>query len=85
LDLKGFDYLRHDGLVLDNVNSVGQFQHWQAVLQARNAKSKGGQSATNVCARRSVSNACANEAKRRGATQPAFPGGVDLGLALRRY
>ena len=38
----------HDGLVLDNVNSWGQLLLWRAVLQARNAKSKGGQSATNV-------------------------------------
>lgn len=48
LDLKGFDYEKHDGLVLDNVNSWGQILQWRALLQARNAKSKGGQSATNV-------------------------------------
>ena len=48
LDLKGFDYERHDGVVLDNVNSWGQLRSWRAVLQARNAKSKGGQSATNM-------------------------------------
>ena len=48
LDLKGFDYEKHDGLVLDNVNSWGQLLSWRAILQGRNAKSKGGQSATNV-------------------------------------
>ena len=48
LDLKDFDRDVHDGLVLDNVNSWGQLLRWRAVLQARNAKSKGGQSATNV-------------------------------------
>ena len=48
LDLKGFDYERHDGVILDNVNSWGQLRSWRAVLQARNAKSKGGQSATNM-------------------------------------
>lgn len=48
LDLKSFDRDVHDGLVLDNVNSWGQLLLWRAVLQARNAKSKGGQSATNV-------------------------------------
>ena len=48
LDLKSFDRDVHDGLVLDNVNSWGQLLLWRAVLQARNAKSKGGQSSTNV-------------------------------------
>jgi hypothetical protein len=48
LDLKEFSHDRNDGLVLDNVNSWGQLRKWRAVLQARNAKSKGGQSATNV-------------------------------------
>jgi hypothetical protein len=50
LDLKGFDAEVNDGLVLDNVNSWGQLLRWRAVLQARNAKSKGGQSATNMYA-----------------------------------
>ena len=50
LDLKGFDNAQHDGLVLDNVNSWAQLLRWRAVLQARNAKSKGGQSSTNVYA-----------------------------------
>ena len=48
LDLRGFDFEKHDGLVLDNVNSFAQLLKWRAVLQARNAKSRGGQSATNV-------------------------------------
>ena len=48
LDLKGFDFEKHDGLVLDNVNSFQQLLQWRAVLQGRNAKSKGGQSATNM-------------------------------------
>ena len=48
LDLKDFDYQKHDGIILDNVNSWGQLLSWRAVLQARNAKFKGGQSATNV-------------------------------------
>lgn len=48
LDLKGFDNHVNDGLVLDNVNSWKQLLSWRAVLQARNAKSKGGQSATNM-------------------------------------
>jgi len=48
LDLKNFDKDRHDGLVLDNVNTWGQLRKWRAVLQARNAKSRGGQSATNL-------------------------------------
>lgn len=48
LDLKGFDRGVNDGVVLDNVNSWGQLLSWRAVLQARNAKSRGGQSATNV-------------------------------------
>lgn len=48
LDLRGFDFERHDGIVLDNVNTFGQILKWRAVLQARNAKSKGGQSATNM-------------------------------------
>ena len=50
LDLKGFDYLGHDGIVLDNVNTFAQLLQWRAILQGRNAKSKGGQSATNVFA-----------------------------------
>ena len=50
LDLKAFDRDVHDGLVLDNVNSWGQLLRWRAVLQARNAKSSGGQSATNMFA-----------------------------------
>lgn len=48
LDLRAFEYEAHDGIVLDNVNSWGQVLKWRAVLQARNAKSTGGQSATNV-------------------------------------
>ena len=48
LDLKSFDRESHDGIVLDNVNSWQQLLSWRAVLQARNAKSRGGQSATNV-------------------------------------
>lgn len=48
LDLRSFECDRHDGLVLDNCNSWGQLLKWRAVLQARNAKSRGGQSATNV-------------------------------------
>ena len=41
LDPKGFDLEKNDGIVLDNVNSWGQLLKWRAVLQARNAKSKG--------------------------------------------
>jgi hypothetical protein len=48
LDLKDFDREVNDGIVLDNVNSWKQLLSWRAVLQARNAKSKGGQSATNL-------------------------------------
>ena len=48
LDLRDFNYEANDGIVLDNVNSWGQVLKWRAVLQARNAKSKGGQSATNM-------------------------------------
>ena len=48
LDLRSFECDGHDGLVLDNCNSWGQLLKWRAVLQARNAKSRGGQSATNV-------------------------------------
>ena len=48
LDLKDFDRELHDGLVFGNVNSWGQLLLWRAVLQARNAKGKGGQSATNL-------------------------------------
>lgn len=48
LDLKAFRESRHDGIVLDNVNSWGQLLRWRALLQARNAKSRGGQSATNI-------------------------------------
>lgn len=51
LDLKGFDRATHDGLVLDNVNSFRQLLSWRAVLQARNAKTKGGQSATQMYSR----------------------------------
>ncbi len=50
LDLKGFKRDSHDGIVLDNVNSWAQLLRWRALLQARNAKSKGGQSATMVYA-----------------------------------
>ena len=50
LDLKGFDRDTNDGIVLDNVNTWKQLLSWRAVLQARNAKSKGGQSATNIYA-----------------------------------
>lgn len=46
LDLKSFDRDVHDGIVLDNVNTWKQLLSWRAILQARNAKSKGGQSAT---------------------------------------
>ena len=48
LDLKGFDVQKHDGVVLDNVSSWAQLLSWRAVLQGRNAKSRGGQSATNM-------------------------------------
>ena len=48
LDLKAFCADEHDGIVLDNVNSWGQLLRWRALLQARNAKSRGGQSSTNV-------------------------------------
>ena len=48
LDLKGFDRSKHDGLVLDNVNSFGQVLRWRAVLQARNVKTKGAQSQTQM-------------------------------------
>ena len=50
LDLKAFDRDVNDGLVLDNVNTWEQLLRWRAVLQARNAKSWGGQSATNMFA-----------------------------------
>ena len=50
LDLKDFDFEKHDGLVLDNCNSLKQLLRWRAILQGRNAKSKGGQSATNLFA-----------------------------------
>ena len=50
LDLRGFDYESHDGLILDNVNRWAQLRKWRAVLQARNSVSKGGQSATNIYA-----------------------------------
>ena len=50
LDLRGFDRDRHDGIVLDNVNSWQQLLSWRALLQARNAKTRGGQSATNLYA-----------------------------------
>ena len=50
LDLKAFDFETHDGIVLDNVNSFAQLLMWRAILQGRNAKSKGGQSATNMFA-----------------------------------
>lgn len=50
LDLKDFDRSQHDGVVLDNVNSWGQLLAWRAVLQARNAKFKGGTSSTNMYA-----------------------------------
>ncbi|CAK0879784.1 unnamed protein product [Prorocentrum cordatum] len=48
LDLRGFDWEKHDGIVLDNVNSFAQLRRWRAVLRGRNAKSKGGQSATGM-------------------------------------
>jgi hypothetical protein len=48
LDLRSFDRDTHDGIVLDNVNSWQQLLNWRALLQARNAKSRGGQSKTNV-------------------------------------
>lgn len=50
LDLRGFDYEAHDGIILDNVNCWAQLRRWRAVLQARNSVSKGGQSATNIYA-----------------------------------
>lgn len=50
LDLRGFDRDLHDGIVLDNVNSWQQLLSWRALLQARNAKTRGGQSATNLYA-----------------------------------
>ena len=50
LDLKDFEGEVHDGLVLDNVNTWRQLLSWRAVLQARNAKSKGGKSSTNLYA-----------------------------------
>ena len=48
LDLRGMDGAVHDGVVLDNVNSWAQLRSWRALLQARNGKSKGGQSATGM-------------------------------------
>ena len=48
LDLRSFQCDQHDGLALDNCNSWAQLLRWRAVLQARNTKSRGGQSATNV-------------------------------------
>ena len=48
LDLKEFQRSEHDGVVLDNCNSWQQLLQWRATLQARNTKSKGGQSATNI-------------------------------------
>eukprot|EP00959_Pyramimonas_sp_CCMP1952_P030028 629809-Pyramimonas_sp.AAC.1 len=50
LDLRSFQCDEHDGLVLDNCNSWAQLLRWRAALQARNSKSRGGQSATNVYA-----------------------------------
>ena len=50
LDLKGFNRATHDGIVLDNCNSFGQLLGWRALLQARNAQTKGGQSATQMYA-----------------------------------
>ncbi len=50
LDLKGFDREEHDGIVLDNCNSFQQLLAWRAVLQSRNARTKGGQSATQMYA-----------------------------------
>ena len=50
LDLRSFDRESHDGVVLDNVNSWGQLLSWRALLQSRNAKTTGGQSATNMYA-----------------------------------
>ena len=48
LDLKGFAADQFDGIVLDNINTWGQLLRWRAVLQSRNAKSKGATSATNM-------------------------------------
>jgi len=48
LDLKDLDPEKNDGILLDNVNSWQQILKWRAILQARNAKSRGGQSATNM-------------------------------------
>lgn len=48
LDLRAFNRELHDGIVLDNVNTWQQVLSWRAVLQARNAKSRGAQSKTNV-------------------------------------
>lgn len=48
LDLRSFECDKHDGIVLDNCNTWQQILNWRAVLQARNTKSRGGQSATNV-------------------------------------
>ena len=50
LDLKGFDRAKHDGIVLDNCNSFTQLLGWRAVLQARNTRTKGGQSGTQMYA-----------------------------------
>ncbi|CAK0881684.1 unnamed protein product [Prorocentrum cordatum] len=48
LDLHSFQCDQHDGFVLDGCNSWAQLLRWRAVLHARNTKSRGGQSATNV-------------------------------------
>jgi hypothetical protein len=50
LDLKGFDAEKHDGIVLDNVNTWAQLLEWRAILQGRNAKSQGAQTASNMYA-----------------------------------
>ena len=49
LDLKGFNRATHDGIVLDNCNSFQQLLGWRALLQARNARTKGRKSATQMC------------------------------------
>ena len=48
LDLKGFSRATPDGIVLDNCNSFQQLLGWRALLQARNARTKGAQSATQM-------------------------------------
>ncbi|CAK0848387.1 unnamed protein product, partial [Prorocentrum cordatum] len=50
LDLRGFGRDLRDGIVLDNVNSWQQVLPCRAPLQARSAKTRGGQSAANIYA-----------------------------------